>query len=107
MGGIKSDSWIRQMALDHEMIKPFVDHQVSDGIISFGLSSYGYDIRVSDKYSVFTNLNSTLVDPKNFVKYPFFRHSVSPRFLDKPINSTLMIFEERFFGQKQPADTSG
>ena len=64
--GIKPDHWIRKMALDHKMIDPFVEGQVSKGVISYGLSSYGYDIRVSNEFKVFTNLHSAVVDPKNF-----------------------------------------
>ena len=64
--GIKPDHWIRKMALEHKMIDPFVEGQVSKGVISYGLSSYGYDIRVSDEFKVFTNLHSAVVDPKNF-----------------------------------------
>jgi dCTP deaminase len=63
---IKSDRWIRQMALEHGMIEPFEDRQVRQGVVSYGLSSYGYDIRVADEFKVFTNLFSTVVDPKNF-----------------------------------------
>lgn len=63
---IKPDHWIRRMALEHNMIMPFEEKQVRDGIISYGLSSYGYDIRVSDEYKIFTNVNSAIVDPKNF-----------------------------------------
>jgi dCTP deaminase len=54
------------MALDHGMIEPFEDRQVREGVVSYGLSSYGYDIRVADEFKVFTNINSTVVDPKNF-----------------------------------------
>ena len=54
------------MALEHRMIEPFEDRQVRAGVVSFGLSSYGYDIRVADEFKVFTNINSTVVDPKNF-----------------------------------------
>ena len=54
------------MALEHGMIEPFEDRQVRQGVISYGLSSYGYDIRVADEFKVFTNINSTVVDPKNF-----------------------------------------
>ena len=64
--GIKPDHWIRKMALEHNMIDPFVEGQVSKGVISYGLSSYGYDIRVSNEFKVFTNLHSAVVDPKNF-----------------------------------------
>ena len=63
---IKPDSWIRTMARDHGMIEPFEDRQVREGVVSFGLSSYGYDIRVADEFKVFTNIYNTLVDPKNF-----------------------------------------
>ncbi|MFN7037042.1 MAG: dCTP deaminase [Bellilinea sp.] len=64
--GLKSDLWIRKMALEHGMIEPFVDHQKRDGVISYGLSSYGYDIRVADEYKIFTNVFSAVVDPKSF-----------------------------------------
>ena len=63
---IKSDRWIRKMSLEHGMIEPFVDEQVRTGVVSYGLSSYGYDIRVADEFKVFTNINSTVIDPKNF-----------------------------------------
>ena len=66
MASIKADKWIKKMALEHHMIEPFEDRQVRAGVISFGLSSYGYDIRVADEFKVFTNINSTVVDPKNF-----------------------------------------
>jgi len=54
------------MAIEHGMIEPFEDRQVREGVVSYGLSSYGYDIRVADEFKVFTNINSTVVDPKNF-----------------------------------------
>ena len=63
---IKSDKWIRKMANEHGMIEPFNDKQVTKGMISYGLSSYGYDIRVADNYKIFTNVNNSVVDPKNF-----------------------------------------
>jgi len=66
VASIKADRWIRKMALEHGMIEPFEDRQVRDGVVSYGLSSYGYDIRVADEFKVFTNINSTVVDPKNF-----------------------------------------
>ena len=66
----QSDRWIRHMALNHGMIEPFTDGQVREEngkrVISYGLSSYGYDLRVSNKFKVFTNLNNSLVDPKAF-----------------------------------------
>ncbi len=63
---IKSDKWIRRMAEKEGMISPFVAEQVREGVISYGLSSYGYDIRVSDEFKIFTNVHSAVVDPKNF-----------------------------------------
>ena len=63
---IKSDRWIRRMAQEHDMINPYSEKQVSQGVISYGVSSYGYDLRVSDEFKIFTNVNSTIVDPKNF-----------------------------------------
>lgn len=63
---VKSDKWIRRMALEHKMIEPFEDSQVRDGVISYGVSSYGYDMRVADEFRIFTNVNSTIVDPKHF-----------------------------------------
>ena len=63
---IKADKWIRRMALEHKMIEPFVDTQVRAGVVSYGLSSYGYDIRVADEFKVFTNINTTVIDPKSF-----------------------------------------
>ena len=63
---IKSDRWIRRMATDHRMIEPFADAQVRAGVISYGVSSYGYDVRVGDEFKVFTNVYNTVVDPKNF-----------------------------------------
>jgi dCTP deaminase len=63
---VKSDRWIRRMALEQRMIEPFSEKQVRDGVISFGLSSYGYDVRIADEFKIFTNINSTIVDPKAF-----------------------------------------
>ena len=63
---IKADRWIKRMALEHGMIEPFVEGQVREGVVSYGLSSYGYDIRVADEFKVFTNVYNTVVDPKNF-----------------------------------------
>lgn len=72
---IQSDRWIREMALKHGMIEPFCDTLIRevDGkkVISFGLSSYGYDLRVSNRFKIFTNMNNSIVDPKNFSKDAF------------------------------------
>jgi dCTP deaminase len=63
---VKPDKWIRRMSLEHKMIEPFTDRQVREGVISYGVSSYGYDIRVADEFRIFTNVNTTIVDPKHF-----------------------------------------
>src|SRR5574342_523574 len=68
---IKSDKWIRRMATQHRMIEPFAENQVREGVISYGVSSYGYDIRVADEFKIFTNVNSTIVDPKRFDQQSF------------------------------------
>ncbi|RLT45371.1 MAG: dCTP deaminase, partial [Chloroflexi bacterium] len=62
----KSDNWIRKMAREQRMIEPFVENQVRGGCISYGVSSYGYDIRVTNEFKIFTNVHSTVVDPKAF-----------------------------------------
>lgn len=64
--GLKPDHWIRKMALEQGMIEPFVDHQIREGVISYGVSSYGYDVRVADEFKIFTNVYSAIVDPKQF-----------------------------------------
>ena len=68
---IKSDKWIRTMSLKNDMISPFEDKQVSNQKISYGLSSYGYDIRVTDEYKIFTNVNNSIIDPKRFDENSF------------------------------------
>jgi dCTP deaminase len=64
--GLKPDRWIRKMALEKDMIEPFEPGQVRNGVISYGVSSYGYDIRVADEFKIFTNVYSSIVDPKHF-----------------------------------------
>ena len=64
--GLKPDHWIRKMALEQGMIEPFVDKQVRQGVISYGVSSYGYDVRVANEFKIFTNVFSATVDPKHF-----------------------------------------
>lgn len=63
---IKNDRWIRKMAKEFEMIQPFEEKQVRAGMISFGVSSYGYDLRISNEFKIFTNINTSIVDPKQF-----------------------------------------
>ena len=71
---LKPDHWIRRMALEAGMIEPFVDGQRREGVISYGLSSYGYDMRVADEYKIFTNVRSAIVDPKSFSDASFVDH---------------------------------
>jgi len=71
---VKPDNWIRKMAVENDMIKPFSEKQVKDGVISFGLSSYGYDVRIANEFKIFTNVNATVIDPKkidqrNFIDF--------------------------------------
>jgi dCTP deaminase len=64
--GLKPDHWIRKMALEQKMIEPYVDTQERKGVISYGVSSYGYDLRVADEFKIFTNVFGATVDPKHF-----------------------------------------
>ena len=68
---VMPDHWIRRMAKEHKMIEPFEDRQVREGVISYGVSSYGYALRVADEFNIFTNVNSSIVDPKHFDKRSF------------------------------------
>ena len=68
---VMPDRWIRRMATERGMIEPFVETQKREGVISYGLSSYGYDARVADEFKIFTNVNSAIVDPKNFTPDSF------------------------------------
>ena len=63
---VQSDKWIKKMAKEHSMISPFEEKQIRGDKISYGLSSYGYDVRVSNEFKIFTNVNSETLDPKNF-----------------------------------------
>ena len=68
---VRPESWIERMAREHGMIEPLEASQVSDGVISYGISSYGYDLRVSDEFKIFTNVNNAVVDPKKFDETSF------------------------------------
>lgn len=72
--GVKNDRWIREMALNHGMIEPFEERLVRKGVISFGLSSYGYDMRLADEFLIFTNVWGAIVDPKAFDEKAFVKH---------------------------------
>ncbi|HUX10150.1 MAG TPA: dCTP deaminase [Terriglobia bacterium] len=68
---VKNDRWIRRMVQEQQMIAPFAESQKRDGVISYGLSSYGYDLRVADEFKIFTNVNNSVVDPKHFDERSF------------------------------------
>ena len=97
---LKSDRWIRKMAKEHDMINPFSEKQVREGVISYGLSSYGYDLRVADEFKIFTNVNCTVVDPKNFDERSFV--TVSSECAIVPPNSFALARSVEYF--KIPRD---
>jgi dCTP deaminase len=93
---IKSDKWIKKMALENGMIEPFEESQVRDGIVSYGLSSYGYDIRVSNEFKIFTDINSAIVDPKMFDKQSFVYTEADSHILIPPNSFALSRTVEYF-----------
>ena len=92
---IQSDKWIRNMAKSHEMINPFEENQIRDNKISYGLSSYGYDARVSNEFKIFTNVNSEVIDPKNFKQSNFISKKVSECII--PPNSFVLASTVEYF----------
>ena len=92
---VLSDKWIKKIANQKGMIKPFVDKQVRKGKISFGLSSYGYDARVSNEFKIFTNVNSEIVDPKNFKSSNFITKNSSECII--PPNSFVLARTVEYF----------
>src|SRR6056300_301536 len=97
---IMPDSWIKKMSKENDMIQPFADEQKKDGVISFGVSSYGYDARVSDEFKVFTNVNNALVDPKNFSEDSFIERKADSCII--PPNSFVLARTVEYF--KIPRD---
>lgn len=93
---IKSDKWIKIMALEHKLIEPFVESQVRDGVISYGVSSYGYDIRVGKDFRIFTGVNATVVDPKKTDQGSFFDVSTDDFVLIPPHSFALARTVEYF-----------
>ncbi|MGI4852724.1 MAG: dCTP deaminase [Janthinobacterium lividum] len=92
---IKSDKWIRQQANERGMIEPFCEKQVASGCISYGLSSYGYDLRVSTEFKIFTNVNSAIIDPKAFDEKSFV--SVEAESVIVPPNSFALARSIEYF----------
>jgi dCTP deaminase len=97
---IMPDSWIKKMAIEKDMIEPFVAEQNKKGVISYGVSSYGYDARVSDEFKVFTNVNNALVDPKNFSEESFIERKADSCII--PPNSFVLARTVEYF--KIPRD---
>ncbi len=96
---IQSDRWIREQAIKHRMIEPFSEKQVNEGVISYGLSSYGYDLRVSDEFKIFTNVNSAIIDPKAFDERSFV--SVKAGSVIVPPNSFALARSDRILSYPQ------
>ena len=92
---VQSDKWIRNMAQKQEMINPFEENQIRDNKISYGLSSYGYDARVSNEFKIFTNVNSEVIDPKNFKQSNFISKKVSECII--PPNSFVLASTVEYF----------
>ena len=99
--GIMPDSWIKQMAIEKKMIDPFVEDQVKKNVLSYGLSSYGYDARVSSSFKIFTNVNSATVDPKDFSESSFVDRDVDSCII--PPNSFALAKTVEYF--KIPRET--
>ena len=97
---IMPDSWIKKMSKEKNMIEPFADEQNKNGVISYGVSSYGYDARVSDEFKVFTNVNNALVDPKNFSEASFIERKADSCII--PPNSFVLARTVEYF--KIPRD---
>ena len=97
---IQTDKWIKQMAISKGMISPFEDKQIRKNKISYGLSSFGYDARVSQEFKIFTNVNSEIVDPKNFKKGNFISKKVKECII--PPNSFALASTVEYF--KIPRD---
>ncbi|HVO43914.1 MAG TPA: dCTP deaminase [Aggregatilineales bacterium] len=93
--GLKPDRWIRRMALEHKMIEPFEEKQVREGKISYGVSSYGYDIRVANEFKIFVPVPGLIVDPKNLDERLL--HTVVSDTCDIPPNSFALARSVEYF----------
>ncbi len=92
---IMPDTWIRAMAAESGMIEPFVEAQKREGVISFGLSSYGYDARVADEFRIFTNVDNAVVDPKAFSEASFVKRTTDVCII--PPNSFVLARTVEYF----------
>lgn len=93
--GIMPDNWIRQNAKEKKMIEPYVETLASEGVISYGVSSYGYDARVSNHFKVFTNVDSAIVDPKDFSRQSFVERDTDVCII--PPNSFVLAHTVEYF----------
>lgn len=100
---VMSDKWIKKMAKEYGMIEPFEETLVRKGVISYGLSSYGYDFRIADEFKIFTNVASTIVDPKNFDERSFV--SIKGDYCIIPPNSFVLGRSVEYF--RIPRDVIG
>ena len=100
---VQSDKWIKKMAIDHKMIEPFEDKQVRGNNISYGVSSYGYDARVGNEFKIFTNVNTEIVDPKNFKPTSFVTKKSTECII--PPNSFALASSLEYF--KMPRNVTG
>ena len=94
---VLADKWIKKMAIDEAMISPFEDKQIRGDKISYGVSSYGYDARVSDEFKIFTNVNSEIVDPKNFKPTNFVTKNTSECIINGGLSSFKSVTDIYFF----------
>tara|TARA_B100000401_G_scaffold405477_1_gene320342 strand:+ start:299 stop:853 length:555 start_codon:yes stop_codon:yes gene_type:complete len=92
---VQSDKWIKKMAINHKMIEPFEDKQIRGKSISYGVSSYGYDARVGNEFKIFTNVNTEIVDPKNFKSTSFVTKKSSECII--PPNSFVLASTVEYF----------
>ena len=92
---VQSDKWIKKMAINHKMIEPFEDKQIRGNSISYGVSSYGYDARVGNEFKIFTNVNTEIVDPKNFKPTSFVTKKSSECII--PPNSFVLASTVEYF----------
>lgn len=104
-----SDKEIKELVLQHEMINPFFEQLNTSGLISYGLSSYGYDVRTSDEFYIFTNVNSVIIDPKNFDKQSMVKANLNSdetgTFIVIPPNSFALTCTEEYI--KMPRNITG
>lgn len=101
---ILNDTEIEELAEKENMIEPFIDHQVEEGVISYGLSSFGFDIRAGNKFKIFTDIDNAIVDPKNFTENSFIDKESDDSVIIPPNSFALLHSVEKF---NMPEDVMG